>query len=81
MDLDEDTLKEIAQKTGGTYFRATNTEALKAIYQQIDKMEKSEAKVKEYMEYEELFAWFLIPGLCLVLVEILLANTRLRKIP
>ncbi|MCX5904982.1 MAG: VWA domain-containing protein [Proteobacteria bacterium] len=81
VDLDEETLKEIAQKTGGTYFRATNTEALKAIYQQIDKMEKSAAKVKEYMEYEELFAWFLIPGLCLVLVEILLANTRLRKIP
>ena len=81
VDLDEETLKEIAQKTGGTYFRATNTEALKAIYQQIDKMEKSEAKVKEYMEYEELFAWFLIPGLCLVLVELLLANTRLRKIP
>jgi Ca-activated chloride channel family protein len=81
VDLDEETLQEIAQKTGGTYFRATNTEALKAIYQQIDKMEKSEAKVKEYMEYEELFAWFLIPGLCLVLVEILLANTRLRKIP
>jgi Ca-activated chloride channel family protein len=81
VDLDEGTLQEIAQKTGGTYFRATNTEALKAIYQQIDKMEKSEAKVKEYMEYEELFAWFLIPGLCLVLVEILLANTLLRKIP
>ena len=44
-------------------------------------MEKTEAKIKEYMEYEELFAWFLIPGLFLVLVEILLANTRLRKIP
>ena len=81
VDLDEETLQEIAQKTGGAYFRATNTEALKKIYQQIDKMEKTEARIKEYMEYEELFAWFLIPGLCLVLLEILLANTRLRKIP
>jgi Ca-activated chloride channel homolog len=81
VDLDEEALQEIAQKTGGTYFRATNTEALKKIYQQIDKMEKTEAKVKEYMEYEELFAWFLIPGLCVLLLEIVLANTRLRKIP
>ncbi|MCX5895929.1 MAG: VWA domain-containing protein [Proteobacteria bacterium] len=81
VDLDEETLQEIAQKTGGTYFRATNTEALKTIYQQIDKMEKTEARVKEYMEYEELFAYFLIPGLCLLLAEIVLGNTKLRKIP
>ncbi len=81
VDLDEQTLQEIAQKTGGKYFRATNTEALKTIYQQIDKMEKTEAKVKEYMEYEELFIYFLIPGLLVLLVEILLSNTLLRKIP
>jgi Ca-activated chloride channel family protein len=81
VDLDEETLKEIAQKTGGRYFRATNTDALKTIYQQIDKMEKTEAKVKEYMEYDELFTYFLIPALCLILLEILLANTRFMKIP
>ena len=81
VDLDEETLKEIAQKTGGRYFRATNTEALKTIYQQIDKMEKTEAKMKEYMEYDELFTYFLIPALCLILLEILLANTRFMKIP
>jgi Ca-activated chloride channel family protein len=44
-------------------------------------MEKTEVKIKEYMEYEELFMYFLIPGLCLLLLEVLLANTRLRKIP
>jgi len=81
VDLDEETLQEIAQKTGGMYFRATNTEALKKIYQQIDRMEKTEAKVREYLEYAELYPWFLIPGLCLLLLEIILANTRLRKIP
>jgi Ca-activated chloride channel family protein len=81
VDLDEQTLQEIAQKTGGKYFRATNTEALKAIYQQIDEMEKTEAKVKEYMEYEELFIYCVIPGLALLLLEILLSNTLLRKIP
>jgi len=81
VDLDEETLKEIAKKTGGTYFRATNTEALKDIYRRIDEMEKTEVKIKEYMEYDELFIRFLIPGLCLLLLEVLLANTRLRKIP
>ncbi len=81
VDLDEDTLREIAAKTGGKYFRATNTKALEDIYKQIDAMEKTEVKIKEYMEYNELFIYFLIPGLCLLLLEVLLANTRLRKIP
>lgn len=81
VDLDEDTLQKIAQKTGGRYFRATNTEALEKIYKQIDEMEKTEIKIKEYMEYEELFMYFLIPGLCFLLLEVVLANTRLRKIP
>ena len=81
VDLDEETLKKIAGKTGGKYFRATNTEALKNIYEQIDQMEKTEVEIKEYMEYEELFMYFLIPGLCLLLLEVLLSNTRLRKIP
>ena len=81
VDLDEKTLKEIARVTDGKYFRATNTKALEKIYQQIDEMEKTEVKIKEYMEYEELFKYFLIPGLCLLLLEVLFANTRLRKIP
>jgi len=81
VDLDEDTLKEIAAKTSGMYFRATSTEALEKIYQQIDAMEKTEIKIKEYMEYEELFMPLLMAGLGLLLLEIVLANTRLRKIP
>ena len=81
VDIDEDSLKEIAQVTGGNYFRATDTESLKDIYKTIDEMEKSDAKVKEYMEYEELFPYFLIAALICLLFEILLANTRLRKLP
>jgi len=81
VDLDEKTLQEIARVTDGRYFRATNTQALEKIYKQIDEMEKTEVKIKEYMEYEELFMYFLIPGLCLLLLEVLFANTRLRKIP
>lgn len=81
VDLDEKSLKEIAEKTGGKYFRATNTEALKNIYEQIDKMERTEVKIKEYMEYDELFIYFILPGLFFLLIEIILSNTRLRKIP
>jgi Ca-activated chloride channel family protein len=81
VDLDEDALKKIADITGGTYFRATNTKALEEIYKQIDRLEKTKVKVKEYMEYKELFWWFLLPGLICILLEIILANTRFRKIP
>jgi Ca-activated chloride channel family protein len=80
-ELDEDILKGIAKTTGGTYFKATTTKALENIYRQINALEKTKVKVKEYMEYEELFRWFLIPGLACILLEIILANTRFKKIP
>jgi len=80
-DLDEDTLRQIARGTGGQYFRATDTEALREIYLQIDTMEKTEVQVKEYTEYNELFLWLLLPALCLLLIEIVLANTRFMTIP
>ena len=81
VDIDEDTLKKISELTGGQYFRATDLESLKAIYQQIDEMEKSEVKVIDHSEYTELFHYFLIPGIFLLLLEITLSNTVLRRIP
>lgn len=81
VDLDEDTLRNIAGVTGGLYFRAEDTASLERTYEQIDQMERTEAKVKEYMEYEEVFARFAFPGLLLILAGFVLENTRLRKIP
>lgn len=81
VDIDEDTLKKIAQATGGMYFRATDTESLKEIYKEIDQMEKTKAEIKIYMEYKELFPYFLVPGLFLLILEILINNTWLRRIP
>jgi Ca-activated chloride channel family protein len=81
VDLDEETLRHIAVETGGLYFRATDTASLEEIYEQIDEMERTEAKVKEYMEYEELFARFAFPGLLLILAGFILENTLFRKIP
>ena len=81
VDLDEAIVKKIATITGGTYFKATNTKALEEIYTQIDQMEKTKVEIKEYTEYKELFHWFLLPGLAFILLEVILANTRFRKIP
>ena len=81
VDIDENTLKEISKLTGGQYFRATDLESLKSIYKQIDQMEKSEVKVLDHSEYTELFHYFLIPGILLLLTEIILSNSILRRIP
>ena len=81
LDLDEDTLTKIAQITGGKYFRATNTNSLREIYDQIDQMEKTESEIKIYMEYKELFPYFLIPGLCLLIIGLIITQTCLRKLP
>lgn len=81
VDLDEKTLREIAETTDGEYFRAASTASLEQVYDRIDQMEKTEAKIKEYTEYEELFHRFALAGLLLLLTEFVLANTRFRKIP
>ncbi len=81
IQIDEKTLREIAQLTGAQYFRAKDERGLKAIYDQISRMETTEIKVKEYMQYSELFGYFASLGLLLFLGEIVLANTRFRKIP
>lgn len=81
IDLDEETLSSIASKTEGKYFRATDTESLKEIYRQIDRMEKTPMEEKGYMEYRELFGAFLYIALAFLFLEVILHNTILRRIP
>jgi Ca-activated chloride channel homolog len=81
VDIDEDTLTAIATKTGGKYYRADRTEALQKIYDEIDQLEKTEVVVKKYQHFRELFQWAALPGLSLLLLEIILANTVWRKLP
>lgn len=81
IDLDEATLKKIAERTKAQYYRAVDTESLRHIYDEIDKLEKTEFKEKGYMRYKELFAYFLFPGIMLILLEVLLTNTIFRRIP
>ncbi|HZR15912.1 MAG TPA: VWA domain-containing protein [Verrucomicrobiae bacterium] len=81
VDIDEDTLKKIADLTGGKYYRADNTERFQAIYAEIDKLEKTEKEVRKYSHHRELFGWAITPGLGLVLLETLLRNTLFRRLP
>jgi Ca-activated chloride channel family protein len=78
---DEDTLQQISQMTGGKYYRADNSEKFKAIYAEIDKLEKTEAVINKYTQFRELFPWFISCGLALLLVEIALGQTVFRKLP
>jgi Ca-activated chloride channel family protein len=78
---DEETLQKISEKTGGKYYRADNSQKFKAIYAEIDKLEKSEAVINKYTQYQELFPWFISGGLAVLLLEILLGQTLLRRLP
>jgi Ca-activated chloride channel family protein len=78
---DEDTLQQISQMTGGKYYRADNSEKFKAIYAEIDKLEKTEAVINKYTEYNELFAWLVAAGLGFLLIEIALGQTVFRRLP
>ena len=81
VEIDEATLTQIASTSGGNYFRAKNEEELRQIYAEIDKLEKTKLNVKEFSSREEeyqLFAWI---ALACVLLEVLLKNTLLKRIP
>lgn len=81
VDIDEDTLREMAKRTGGKYYRADNTEAMKKIYEEIDKFERTEADVKKFQRYQELFKWFVLAGLSFFGLEMVLGNTVWRRLP
>mgnify|MGYP001205353059 CR=1 FL=1 len=80
-EFDEESLKEIAAMTGGNYFRATDNNKLRSIYQEIDQMEKTKINVKEYSKKNEDYYLFALAALLLLIAELILRNSVLRKIP
>ena len=80
-EVDESTLKEVAAKTGGKFYRAENKEQLEEIYSEIDQLEKTEIETVAYARYAEKFYPWLLAGAFLILLELLLANTRFVRIP
>jgi len=81
VDLDEETLKKVAETGEGKYFRAADSRELSKIYDMIDRAEKTDVKVKEFFHFKELYAWLLVPALLLFGLEILLNTWILRVIP
>lgn len=81
VEIDEDVLKQIAATTGGQYFRATDNDKLKQIYQEIDQLEKSKIEVKHFSKKQEQYFWFALIGMLLLIAEGVLRYTVLRKIP
>ena len=80
-DLDEETLKKVAETTGARYFRATDTPSLKSIYEEIDRLEKTKTEERRFMQYKELYPRLVWPALVLIGLEVCLVNTRFRRIP
>jgi Ca-activated chloride channel family protein len=80
-DVDEKALQQIADITGGQYFRATNNRTLKQVYAEIDRLEKSRIEVKAYRSYTELFYGWAFAGFIALLLEFSLSGSVLRKLP
>lgn len=80
VEIDEDLLKYIAEKTRGEYFRATDTKSLQDIYDNINRLEKSDINDLKYYNYTEKYRMFLVPALILLLLELLLRGFVFRGI-
>ena len=81
VEIDGKTLTQIAGTTDGNYFRATSNSKLKEVYEEIDKLEKTKLSVKEYSKRQEEYRWFALAAFFCVLLEVLLRNSILKKIP
>ncbi len=81
VEIDEKTLTQIAGTTDGNYFRATSNSKLKEVYEEIDKLEKTKLNVKEYSKRQEDYRLFALIAFLCVLLEVLLRNSILKKIP
>ncbi|MCK9554764.1 VWA domain-containing protein [bacterium] len=80
-ELDDELLNKISEKTGGLYFRATDANSLKGIFEKIDELERSEIKQKFYMQYKEFYPYCLIAGLAILFLYLIFVNTVFRKLP
>ena len=81
VDVDEATLQAVANETGGQFYRATDTDSLQRIYEQINRYETSAQSVEKFEHVEELYRWTLLPSLGLLGVWVLLQHTRYRRLP
>ena len=81
VDVDEQTLQTVATTTGGKFYRATDTDSLEKIYEQINRLEKTAHTVQKFEHVEELYSWALIPAAAILGFGLLLQHTRFRRLP
>ena len=81
VDVDEKTLQTVADLTGGKFYRATDTDSLQRIYEQINRLETSAQTVQKFEHYDELYPWALVPALAILGLSFLLQQTRYRSLP
>jgi Ca-activated chloride channel family protein len=81
VDVDEKTLQTVASETGGTFYRATDTDSLQKIYEQINRLERTAQSVQKFEHFEELYSWALIPSVSLLGLGLGLQHTRFRRLP
>ena len=81
VDVDEKTLQAVANETGGQFYRATDTDSLQKIYEQINRYETSAQTVAKFQHVEELYRWTLFPSLGLLGLWVLLHHTKYRMLP
>ena len=81
VDVDEKTLQTVADLTGGKFYRATDTDSLQKIYEQINRLETSAQTVQKFEHYDELYPWALVPALAILGLGFLLQQTRYRSLP
>jgi Ca-activated chloride channel family protein len=81
VDVDEKTLETVAEATGGTFYRATDTDSLQKIYEQINRLEKTAQTVQKFEHFDELYSWALIPSAAILGFGLLLQHTRFRRLP
>jgi len=81
VDIDEETLQKVAQMTGARYYRATDTDSLTKIYNEINKLETTTQKIKKFEHHNEMFLWAALPALLLLGLELFLGQTRFRRLP
>jgi Ca-activated chloride channel family protein len=81
VDVDEKTLQAVADETGGKFYRATDTDSLQKIYEQINRFEKTAQTVQKFEHADELYSWALIPSLGILALGASLQHTRFRRLP
>jgi Ca-activated chloride channel family protein len=81
VDVDEETLQSVANETGGKFYRATDTDSLKQIYAEINRLETTTQTVHKFERQQELFTWMLLPAFGLLGLSVGLEQTRYRRLP